>query len=513
MSLLERSFSGAVFAAAVLIIRGAAIHVLPKKTFPVLWEAVLLRMLVPFAVPSALSIYTLVGRGMRMPPSVEAETDSAVDIISQEHFFILYSAGRVSTESQTFSVWPVVWCAGMAGFALFFSAVYLRCRMEFRTALPVDNAYVRQWLRERPLRRRISVRQSDRVSTPLTYGIFRPVILMPKQTDWGNVEQLQYIFAHEYVHIRRLDVFRKLTATFVLCIHWFNPLVWAMYIFFNRDMELVCDESVVKQFGEKARAGYSLMLIDMEADRDGTSPFYSSFSKNAVKERVTAIMKTKQTTFAAFLAAGFTVSAAVVLFATSAAASAVSGPSDRITSGDSRTGAGDISADKDSAMSIIHESADILHYENGAPYIHDVLTNNTGKTIAETQYCMLAYDESGSPLELCWNFLDSSAGSSFENVVRAKENILPGQTEEYQGGWSLYDRESMGDFSGAGEDESNRAAYVLFCLEQVVFEDGTVWHNPEYEGWLRTYAGREIGVEVLEGYYPCVYGVGPESGS
>lgn len=223
MSLLERSFSGAVFAAAVLIIRAAVIHVLPKKTFPVLWEAVLLRLLVPFAVPSALSIYTLVGRGMRMPPSVEAETDSAVNTISQEYFSILYSAGRASTESQTFSVWPIVWCVGMAGFALFFSAVYLRCRMEFRTAL------------------------------------------MPKQTDWGNVEQLRYIFAHEYVHIRRLDVFRKLTATFVLCIHWFNPLVWAMYIFFNRDMELVCDESVVKQFGEKARAGYSLMLIDREA--------------------------------------------------------------------------------------------------------------------------------------------------------------------------------------------------------------------------------------------------------
>lgn len=94
------------------------------------------------------------------------------------------------------------------------------------------------------------------------------------------------------------------------------------------------------------------------------------------------------------------------------------------------------------AESIIHESADILYYDNGYPYIHDVLTNNTDNTIAETEYCMLAYDQNGAPLKLYWNFLDSGAECSYDYVVRTDNvNLLPCQTEHYNGGWSLYDGE------------------------------------------------------------------------
>ena len=97
----------------------------------------------------------------------------------------------------------------------------------------------------------------------LTYGVFHPVILMPKQTDWKNINQLRYIFSHEYVHIYRFDTIAKLIATYALCIHWFNPLVWVMYILFNRDIELACDESVIRQFGDKSKSAYSLMLISI----------------------------------------------------------------------------------------------------------------------------------------------------------------------------------------------------------------------------------------------------------
>ena len=156
-------------------------------------------------------------------------------------------------------------------------------------------------------------------------------------------------------------------------------------------------------------------------------------------------------------------------------------------------------------MTIIHESADILHYEDGTPYIHDILTNNTDSCIIETQYCMLAYNESGSPLRLYWNFLDSHAESSFENIVRTKTSILSNQTEEYRGGWSLYDGEIMKDFPKVGNGEANQTAYSLLCLKQVIFEDGTVWNNPDYENWFKTYAGKEMDIEELQNYYPHVY--------
>ncbi len=505
MTLLEVSFSGAVFILAVMVIRATAINSLPKKTFLVLWEMVLLRLTIPFTIPSAFSIYTLLNHSISTPAFFEAETNNVASAISREYFVVIQGIEQPVTNIPFVSVWFVVWCIGMILLAVFFTVSYLRCRIEFRTALPVNNAYVEQWIKERPLKRRISIKQSDRISTPLTYGILHPVILMPKQTDWKNINQLRYIFAHEYVHIYRFDTLAKLMATYALCIHWFNPFVWGMYILFNRDIELACDESVIRQFGDKSKSAYSLMLISMEAKKSGLPPLCNHFSKNAVEERITAIMNTKRTTAITFLSACLIVLVTVILFVTSATASTDSKTNDTLAVSDSKTNTSDIAADKKGAVTIIHESADILHYEDGAPYIHDILTNNTGSTIVETQYCMLAYSKNGSPLKLYWNFLDSSTESSFENIVRTKENILPDQTEEYRGGWSLYDGEIMEDFPKAGNGEAKQAAYSLLCLEQVVFEDGTVWNNPNYENWFRTYAGKEIDIDELQNYYPYEY--------
>ncbi|MDE5599115.1 MAG: hypothetical protein K2J04_14975 [Lachnospiraceae bacterium] len=156
-------------------------------------------------------------------------------------------------------------------------------------------------------------------------------------------------------------------------------------------------------------------------------------------------------------------------------------------------------------VSIVHESADILYYEDGSPYIHDILTNNTYKRIIETEYCMLAYNEKGLPLKLHWNFLDSSAESSYENLVQTKTSILPDQTEDYHGGWSLYDGELTENLPKDENGEIAQVAYSLLCLKQVVFEDGTVWNNPNYENWFKAYVGQEIEVDELQNYYPYKY--------
>lgn len=228
------------------------------------------------------------------------------------------------------------------------------------------------------------------------------------------------------------------------------------------------------------------------------------------EERITTIMTTKETNLVTRIFSCFIVFVIVTLFAITAIASSESSPNGGpAVKGTQTSEKGYIwkntGAERKTAMSIVHESADILYYEDGSPYIHDILTNNTDKTVTETQYCMLAYDENGLPLKLHWNFLDSSAQSSFENVVQSKENIIPGQTQDYRGGWSLYDGEVMEDFSKAGSGGANQVTYVLFCLEQVVFEDGSVWNNPDYENWINTYAGKEMETDQLQNYYPYVY--------
>ncbi len=231
----------------------------------------------------------------------------------------------------------------------------------------------------------------------------------------------------------------------------------------------------------------------------------NNFSKNAIEERITAIMNTKRMTIITFLSACLIVFATAGLFAMSAITSTDSRTGDTLTINDPKTTTSDFAADKKGAMTIIHESADILHYEDGAPYIHDILTNNTDSAISETQYCMLAYNENGLPLKIYWNFVDNSTESSFENVVRTKTNILHNQTERYCGGWSLYDGEIMEDFPKVGSGEANQAAYSLLCLKQVIFEDGTVWNNSDYENWFKTYAGKEIAIDELQNYYPYEY--------
>lgn len=319
MNLLQMSFSGAAFITAVVLIRAVAIHKLPKKTFLVLWELVILRLLIPFSIPSMFSIYTLVTHSISSTTLPEVGTN--YNIPTMQGLFVT-TQGAVQSPadiSPSVSMWFLVWCAGIILTTLFFVISYLRCLIEFRTALPVHNHYIEKWLAERPLKRPILVRQSDRISSPLTYGIFRPVILMPKKMDWNNEKQLQYVLSHEYVHIYRYDTVTKLIATLALCIHWFNPFVWVMYFLFNRDIELACDESVIRQFGEKSKSAYSLMLINMEAAKSGLLPFCNNFSKNAIEERITAVMKIKKTSLLAICIAAILIIGVTTAFATSAA--------------------------------------------------------------------------------------------------------------------------------------------------------------------------------------------------
>lgn len=420
MSLLRMSLSGAVMIVVVIVIRAIAINRLPKRTFLILWGIVLLRLLVPFSIPSTFRVYSLIEQNIasdmavQIPTaqsllaehhgSVEAddpdaaymeqsgntggktiavpygdigkidarmqgvdekikttfaesdnkdnENDNGVNndegeqVISDGEYFagrrndigviLMYALQKVLLcYQQIKSLCFMIWCAGMMCCIGYFAISYLHCRFEFRISLPVENAFVQRWVQECPRRctafmlprRLISIRQSDRISSPLTYGIFHPVILMPKSTDWDNTEQLQYVLMHEYVHICRYDALMKLIVTCALCIHWLNPLVWIMWFLFNRDVEIACDECVVRHMGEASKSTYALMLIQMEAKRSGFAPLCSGllsrYGNKAMKERITAIMKIrKKSMLAVVVAAVLVISVTLIMLTTAFAASA-----------------------------------------------------------------------------------------------------------------------------------------------------------------------------------------------
>jgi beta-lactamase regulating signal transducer with metallopeptidase domain len=256
------------------------------------------------------SVYSLFGTSA---PQTNVANNTASVLIPTEQ---ITATAETVTETASISVWVVIWAVGVLVCALFFAFTYWKCQREFQTSLPVENDFTKRWLAEHRLKRPIAIRQSDRISAPLTFGIFHPVLLMPKTTDWKDETALQYILAHEYVHIRRFDTVTKLVLMVTLCVHWFNPLVWVMYVLANRDLELSCDETVIRQLGENTKSAYAQTLIRMEETRSGFTPLCNSFSKNAIEERITAIMKTKKTSWAAALAAITLVAGVTTAFAT-----------------------------------------------------------------------------------------------------------------------------------------------------------------------------------------------------
>ena len=295
MSLLQMSFSGAILILTIMVIRLLAINKLPKKTFLFLWGIVILRLLLPISIPSVWSVYSFFNQNVSEHTLNGIPMENVIPIAPREPFIPHNETPTLPAEHVShISVWSIVWCVGMVLCFAFFIISYLRCRFEFQTSIPVQNDFTERWLKKHPLRRSISIRQSDRVSTPLTYGFFHPVILMPKKTNWENTKQLEYILLHEYVHICRYDALTKLISTVALCIHWFNPFVWIMYTLVNRDMELACDERVVRRFGETSKSAYAMTLIDMAAKQSSLTPLCNNFSKNAIEERITAIMKTRK---------------------------------------------------------------------------------------------------------------------------------------------------------------------------------------------------------------------------
>lgn len=319
-TLLEMSLAGGILIAVIALVRMAGLHRLPGNAFLALWGLALCRLLIPVSIPSPSSVWTAVER---LPLPV----DRAGILVSQ-------AGDAVQAAAGSGGVWAVdlrtaVWAAAALACALVTLGVHLRQRLRVRDSLPVQSALVSAWLEENRLRRTVRVRVSDRITSPLTYGLARPVILLPKGLDPEDGLRLPYVLSHELVHIRRFDVAWKALLAAAACIHWFNPLVWLMVVLANRDLELSCDAQVLRCAGRDVRADYARALVSLEERRAHFTPLSSSFARNALEERIVAIMKNKKTTIAAVAAALVLVGAVAAVFATGA----LDGDSPRTSSG------------------------------------------------------------------------------------------------------------------------------------------------------------------------------------
>ncbi len=316
MSLPEMSFAGGVMVLVIIALRAVLLNRLPKKTFIFLWESAMLRLILPFSIPSVVSIYTLFGRLNSAQPSTMPQENTIISVPDMAGASPIFRTASPVTESVP--VWTVIWLSGAIASLLAFTIAYAVIYRKYRCAETVKDGYAVEWLEGQRLIRKVRIRRSDQIKSPLTYGIFRPVILLPQSMGTERSDQLVYILTHELVHIRRFDTARKFAAAIVLCVHWFNPAVWALFLLFNRDIELACDEAVLREIGRDCRSEYARALISMEEKKAGLS-LYSHFSRNAVKERIIAIMKTKKLNLITRLAVFAAAISVVGTFTTSAA--------------------------------------------------------------------------------------------------------------------------------------------------------------------------------------------------
>lgn len=319
MSLFQMSLGGGVLILFIVVVRALAIHRLPKTTFLALWMIAALRLLLPFSIPLTFNIH--IGLDVFSDVVQELPSGNIASTLPGDSP-PSYDIGTAvpSPATEHISTFEILWLVGVLLLAIYFSISYFRSMRKFRMSIPDNTPYIQNWLTAHQISRPLAVRSSDLISSPLTYGILHPVILLPKKLDRNDQVALKYVLTHEYVHIRRFDAITKILFAAVLCIHWFNPFVWVMYVLANRDMELSCDAWVIRMMGAKNRSSYALMLIKMEERRNGMSALCSHFGKNAITERIEAIMKFKKATAVASALALVLVVGATTAFAASSGA-------------------------------------------------------------------------------------------------------------------------------------------------------------------------------------------------
>ena len=330
MNLLELTLQGGVLIGAILLLRLLGRYRLPGWTFRILWGVALARLLIPVALPFPWNVYAGlehladVGQTAQTAPGVQ----TPAEILGPSQGGAIPDVPALPTEPGQIPVpeaapaaveipWlAILYLAGAAALALLFLVSCRRGVRIFRTALPLTHPAVNQWRGQIPALRGVPIRRCDRIRSPLTYGLIRPVVLLPKGLDCDDTQEMGYVLLHEGAHIRHRDAWWKLLLAAALCVHWFNPLVWCMYVWANRDLERCCDESVVRACGLEARSEYALTLLKWEERRSGLLPLCSDLGTPILKERVIFIMKLKKRSAAALALATILVLGTTVAFAT-----------------------------------------------------------------------------------------------------------------------------------------------------------------------------------------------------
>lgn len=303
---LNVSIIGGILILLICILR--KLSFISKRTIVRLWSIVIVRLLIIVAIPSLIwipvstSLITdWTGAGTKTASTVfqddisigkeadltiqdsQQETEEAKPGVNSSHTYTVYQIFLL--------IWKIGVCIGMFGLII----CYLVHTLRARTAEKAETSFVNEWLQNHRLRRTIQVKTIKETS-PYTYGVWFPKIIVPDNYDQISDDDLDLVLLHEWCHIRRADVLRKYLFLLALILNWYNPLVYLAYHFLREDIEQACDEDVLAMRGQTVRSEYAMALVHLAEMKNQQIAAGSGFGSYPLKRRIEHIMDTKNFT-------------------------------------------------------------------------------------------------------------------------------------------------------------------------------------------------------------------------
>ena len=284
LKIINMSISASWLVMAVLILR-LVLKKAPKWVNVLLWGIVAVRLICPFSFESALSLIPsaeTIPEKVISGPSFDVQTGiTPVDNRINDYLGDRYFEGvtvPANNGNHMMNILSIVWTIGILLLIAYTVISYWRLHREIDTSVRYkDNIF-----------------QSEHVSSPFVLGLIKPRIYLPFSM---NGQDLEHVVAHEQAHIRRKDHWWKPLGFLLLTIHWFNPFMWLSYVLLCRDIELACDEKVIRELGNEQRADYTQALVACSINRRTIAACPLAFGEVGVKERVKSVMNYKKPAF------------------------------------------------------------------------------------------------------------------------------------------------------------------------------------------------------------------------
>jgi len=480
LKIINMSITASWLVVAVVLLR-LVLKKAPKVVSLILWALVGIRLILPISLES---VFSLVPSAQTFPSDFATSTTPSINsgiptldtnintIITQSPLPSIPNGSQISTPGASPTVpgasptvpgasptvpeaspmetivyiASIVWAAGVAIMLLYALVSYIRLRLRVREAVRTEG----------------NVMVCDHIASPFILGIIRPKIYIPSSTD---IKDVYYVLAHENAHLKRRDHFWKPLGFLLLSVYWFNPVLWVAYVLLCRDIELACDEKVIKELGIEAKKPYSTALVNCSVSHRAITVCPLAFGEVGVKRRVKNVLNYKKPAFWIIIVAIIACVVVTLCFLTNPTSddnTTTTNPDTTTTTNPDTTTTVDPAPEN---YDIAYRKISTMYYYPGKLYwIYESEYNDKGQLVKETDLTSSREIEE----QRVYEYDDEG------NLVRESELDKYGTTE------FVYDKHGN-PLTVTAYDKNGEWRYTQqYSYEYEYYSDGTLSHERQY---------------------------------